>query len=236
MRRTARKAGGRLRAVLLLVGAFLACQGPALREAPSNRDPRGPDDVAHYIQRLQSPDRIRYLRPDRVVEKLALPPDAVVADLGSGPGIFTVRLARACPSGVVYAVDVEPRQLDTVRARMAEQGIRNVVPVLASYDDPHLPPGGIDLIFISDTYHHLTDRVAYLRRLKRYLRPNGRLAILEYRSGELAVGPPAHHKLPAGVRQQELREAGWELVTRFDTHRYHDFELWSPSLGGGSQN
>ena len=206
--------------------ALLACQVPGLREPRSNRDPHGPSNVEDYIHRLESPGRVSYLDPAVVVEKLALPPDSVVADIGSGPGVFSLRLARACPEGVVYAVDVEPRQLDAVRARMVEMGIRNIVPVLASTDDPHLPPRGVDLIFISDAYHHLSDRVDYMRRVQDYLRPGGRLAVLAYRSGVLPVGPPADHKLPEGLRHTELNAAGWDLVTRFDTHRYHEFELW----------
>jgi len=72
----------------------------------------------------------------------------------------------------------------------------------------------------------LRDRVAYFRRLKDALTPGGRLAILEYRPGTLPVGPPADHKLAAGVREAELTEAGYALVERFDTHAYHDFEIW----------
>ena len=212
--------------VLLLVAALLGCQTPATKPEPTNRDLRGMADVEEYILRLESPERVRYLMPDVVVENLDLAPDTVIADVGSGPGIFSLRFALACPRGVIYAVDVEPRQLDAVRARMTDLGVGNIVPVLASYDDPHLPPNGVDLIFISDAFHHLSDRVAYTRRLQRYLKPGGRLAILEYRPGDLPVGPPSDHKLPEGLRKQELEEAGWERTRRFETHPYHEFDLW----------
>ncbi len=211
---------------LLLFAALLACHGAAHPGPLHNRDLHGPADVAHYIRMLESPRRLQYLRPDLVVETLAPAPDAVVADLGSGPGVFALRLARACPRGVVYAVDVEPRQLDALRARMSEQSIHNIVPVLASYDDPHLPLRRMDLILIANTYHHLTDRVAYLSRLRDVLRSGGRLAILEYRPGDLPVGPPPERKLREGVREAELSEAGWERVRSFDTHPYHEFEIW----------
>jgi SAM-dependent methyltransferase len=213
----------------LLLAAALACQSSPAEPRAHNRDRHGPPDVERYIEMLEREDRIRLLRPDRVIEALRLPPDAIVADIGSGPGVFALRLARACPRGVIYAVDVEPLQLDALRARMAEQRVGNVVPVLASYDDPHLPPGRIDLMLIADTYHHLSNRVEYLRRLRRYLAPGGRLAILEYKPGELPVGPPAHHKLPEGQRQRELHAAGWERALRLDAHTYHEFEIWHPA-------
>ena len=52
--------------------------------------------------------------------------------------------------------------------------------------------------------------------------------ILEYKPGELPVGPPADHKLSHEVRYRELREAGYQLAQRFETHEFHDFEVWRP--------
>jgi SAM-dependent methyltransferase len=192
----------------------------------TNRDKHGPPDLGDYIQKLQSPARIADLQVDKVVEKLHLAADAVVGDLGCGPGIFATAFAKACPRGVVYAADVEPAQLDQVGQKIAAQGLRNIVPVLAAYDDPHFPPARIDVLFIADTYHHLDDRVAYMRRLQSALAPNGRLAILEYKPGKLAVGPPPEHKLPPGVMEKELVDAGYVRIEQFDTHPYHDFEIW----------
>lgn len=191
-----------------------------------NRDPHGDPDVGRYVARLASPDRIAELRVAEVVAKLALAEDAIVGDLGCGPGIFAIPFARAAPEGFVLASDVEPGQLDALRIALEAQGVHNVVPVLSSYGDPHFPPDRLDLVFVGDTYHHLGDRVAYFRRLQRVLAPGGRLAILEYKSGKLPVGPTEDHKLPAGLREAELTEAGYVLVERFATHQYHDFETW----------
>jgi SAM-dependent methyltransferase len=215
-----------LSAAALLLAAAFACQSSPPELQARNRDRHGPPDVERYIEMLEGEERIRLLQPDLVIEALRLPSDAIVADIGSGPGVFALRLARACPRGVIYAVDVEPRQLDALRVRMAEWRVDNIVPVLASYDDPHLPPGRVDLILIVNTYHHISDRVEYMRRLQRYLEPGGRLAILEYKPGDLPVGPSAHHKLPQGQREKELHAAGWEQVLRLDVHTYHAFEIW----------
>lgn len=192
----------------------------------SNRDPHGDPDVGRYVARLASPDRIAELRVDEVVAKLAIASDAIVGDLGSGPGIFAIPFARAAHEGFVLASDVEPGQLDALRAELAAADVHNVVPVLASMDDPHFLPARMDVVFVGDTYHHLRDRVAYFRRLQAALAPGGRLAILEYKPGKLPVGPAEDHKLPDGLRESELAEAGYSLVERFTTHAYHDFEVW----------
>jgi len=214
-------------AVVLLLA--LGLPGPLLGQASSNRDTHGPPDVQAYIQSLLSDDRIAELRPDEVVTALMLPENAVVADLGSGPGVFTIPLARKLSKGVVYAVDVEPRQLDVLRRRLEEEGLNNVVPVLASYSTPHLPPAHVDLVLIVDTYHHIENRIDYFRRIRSMLRPGGRLAVLEYKSGDLPVGPPLERKLPEGQREEELQAAGFSMLRSFDIHEHHDFELWVPS-------
>ena len=194
--------------------------------AEPNRDLHGPADVDGYIARLESADRLAELRPEIVIEVLALGPDANVADIGCGPGVFALPFAAAVPEGLVYAVDVEPRQLDEVRALLLAREVGNVIPVLASYENPHLPPHGVDLIFIGDTYHHFEERVAYLRVLARDLAPGGRLALLEYKPGDIPVGPPASHKLAPGVMEAELAEAGFVPAASFDFHRWHDFTVW----------
>jgi SAM-dependent methyltransferase len=200
--------------------------GPVAAEP--NRDAHGNPDVAKYISSLESGKRVAEMRPEFVVASIALARDAWIADLGCGPGVFALEFARASPDGVVFAVDVEPRQLDRLREHLLANRVANVVPVLASPSDPHLPPGRLDCIFIADTYHHFRDRVDYMRRLKAALKPDGVLAMFEYKPGPLPVGPPANHKLKEGELARELAEAGYELARDFASHDYHDFQLWKP--------
>jgi SAM-dependent methyltransferase len=200
-------------ALTLLVCAAAAAAEP--RDA-TNRDRHGPADVDAYVERLLRPERVARLQPELVVRSLELPESAVVADLGTGPGVFAIPLARHLRRGLVYAVDVEPRQLDALRRRL----------VLASASNPHLPPGRLDAVLVVDTYHHLEQRRSYFRRLRSALREGGRLVILEYKPGDLPVGPPAAHKVAPEQREAELRAAGYALVARFETHEYHDFEVW----------
>ena len=212
--------------LLLLLGSV----GPASGQETPNRDPHGPPDVQSYIQSLMSDERIADLKPDLVVAALMLPEDAIVADLGCGPGVFTVPLAQELRKGVVYAVDVEPQQLDALRQRLIEEDLHNVVPVLASYSTPHLPPARLNLVLLVDTYHHIEDRIEYFRQLRTVLRPGGRIAIIESKAAESAPGAALEGRLPEGLRQEELRTAGYSLLKGFDIHEHHDFELWVPSI------
>jgi len=224
-------------ALATVLALALACQAP--RPAPAaapqsaaahaNRDPHGPPEVERYIATLLAPERIERLRVPLVLEKLDPAADASIGDLGCGPGIFSLAFAERCPAGLVFASDVEPAQLDALAARAKSAGAHNVVPVLASMDDPHFPPGRLDLVFIADTYHHLENRVEYMRQLARCLAPGGRLAVLDYKPGPQPHGPPPEHKLAAGVMQRELEQAGYVQVQSFDTHPEQDFQVWRPA-------
>jgi SAM-dependent methyltransferase len=225
-----------------LLGALvLSCQAPRpTAQAPSaapqpeaalhaNRDPHGPPEVSTYIQNLLAPDRIERFQVPLVLDKLDPAPDALIGDLGCGPGIFSLAFAQRCPAGVVFASDIEPAQLDALRERAAKAGLSNIVPVLAALDDPFFPPARLDMVFIADTYHHLENRVEYMRRLARCLAPGGRVVLIDYKPGPLPHGPPPDHKLAAGVMASEMKQAGYLLVESFDTHAEQDFQVWRPA-------
>lgn len=178
------------------------------------RDGHGnPLDLAAYLDRLESPERAAWQKPDELVAALGLRPGGVAADVGSGPGYFTLRLARAVgPAGTVYGLDVDARLSALLAERARAAGLANVVPVLAAEGDP-MPPRPCDLILLVNVFHHLPDGAATLRRLAGTLAAGGRLALVEFHDGDLPVGPPPSHRVTrvqidravaaAGLRVQE---------------------------------
>jgi len=218
-------------ALLLVLGMGCAssdhAHGPSSSmPAAANRDRHGPPDVAGYIARLEHSSREGYLPTPRLVELLQLRGDEHVADLGCGPGVVTEHLAAALPRGRVYAVDVEPAQLDRVNARIAAKKLRNVMPVLCTTEDARLAEGSVDGIVVVDTYHHFDDRVAYLRRLAAALKPGGFLANVDFKDGKLEVGPPEDHKVRKAQMLSEFREAGFEVSREVTEFRYHDYVVF----------
>jgi arsenite methyltransferase len=155
-------------------------------------------------------------RPDKVIQSLQIRPGDSIADLGAGSGYFTFRLVHATgPTGKVYAVDIDKDMAALLAKKAKDLGAHNVEIILAKPDDSLLPESSVDLIFTSNTFHHIENRVAYFTALRKALRPNGRLAIIEFdqRSWFSWLG---HHYTPSEIIKREMEQAGFRLTRDFD--------------------
>ncbi len=186
-----------------------------------------PETHSDYIHHLEDPQRADWQKPEDVMAKLGLKPGDAVADLGAGSGYFTLRLARAVgPQGKVYAVDVIPEMLDYIRQRAQLVGVKNIQLVQALPQDPKLLPASVDLIFICDTLHHISDRRTYFPLLARALRPGGRLVNVDFYKKPLPFGPPLEMKIDKPEMIAEAQSAGFHMVQDFDFLPYQYFLIF----------
>lgn len=165
-------------------------------------------DAAQWAQVFDAPERDEWQHPDEVVALLELAPGAVVADLGAGTGYFEPRLSRAVGAdGRVLALDVEASMVDYMRERMARESITNVEARVVPLDDPALAPASVDRVLVVDTWHHVSERVAYARRLASALRPGGAIVIVDF-TMESPMGPPPEERIAPDAMLAELSSAG----------------------------
>lgn len=230
-------------AALLLVALALHATPACAREpgapAGERRDratsTHGFEDVERWVEVFDAADRDAWQQPARLVAALGLEPGDAVADVGAGTGYLNAHLARRVGErGVVFAVDLEPRLVAHVRDRAEREATPNVVPVLASADDPRLPPARIDVALFLNTYHHIDLRRDYFRRFRRFLAPGGRLVVVDWRTDvETTVGPPEGHRLAVARVVEELDAAGYELVGSIDflPHQYGRVFRLAPDPG-----
>jgi len=183
-------------AILGALAALSASMAGQLKSRPADE----------WAARLERPDRVAGLKIDYIIEKLQLRPGQIVADIGAGPGVLSIPLAKAvAPGGKVYAVDIDKGFFEHVDQRAKEQHVTN----------PKLPAKDVDVALFHDVLHHIQDRASYLKSMATYVKPNGRIAIVELPANG------SHKDEPELVVTKDqvtgwMADAGFKPVQEFD--------------------
>ena len=171
----------------------------------------------------ESPGRDDWQQPEQVVAALELEPGDRVADLGSGGGYFTFPMAEEVgETGRVYAVDVEESLLAYIAKESQKRGLPQIETALAPEDGLGLPDGSVDLIFLSNVFHHLPDPTDYFRRARSSLRNGGRIAVIDFSEDGFLRG----HAIPAEEIRAQMEDAGYGLATRHEFLERQSFQIF----------
>jgi ubiquinone/menaquinone biosynthesis C-methylase UbiE len=161
---------------------------------------------------LERSEREQEELPEKALDAIGVQPGMVVADVGAGVGYYTVRLARRVgPSGKVYANDVQPEMLSTLRDRVAQANLNNVETVLGTEADPKLPKKAMDLILLVDVYHEFSQPQRMLQRLRESLKDDGRLVLIEFRKEDPRIPIRPEHKMSVQEADAEVSAEGFRL-------------------------
>lgn len=191
----------------VLAPASLGCQTRAATPpAPAARQ-----------QATQPVSRDTWQRVPDIFAALGAKQGSRIADLGAGQGWLTVRLARQVgPDGRVFASDISDRALASLAARLDSTGLRNVELMLATDDDPRLPFGTLDGVVIVNAYHEMTQRVSVLEGVKRALKPDGVLVIVDNVPADslrTRKEQTSRHTLALDFARDDLEAQGFEIVS-----------------------
>ncbi len=207
---------------------LVGCLSPAHADEATSADSRAKPQV--YMGRRIAPTmsysganwltretRTREENPEKLLKALSLKPGQTICDFGCGNGYYTIRLAkRLGPQGTVYAVDIQPEMLDLLARAVKPRGLKNVKPVLATEKDPGLPPGAFDMVLMVDVYHELSDPAGALATVRKSLKPEGRLVLVEFREEDPTVPILPLHKMSQAQVMKEITANGFKLVAQFD--------------------
>jgi len=171
-------------------------------------------------------------RPEEILQALSLKPGQSIADIGSGGGYFTLRFAEAVGgSGLVYAVDTNQEFLDYIAKNARNRGIANIKIVPASSIHSMIPGGSLNVIFLRNVYHHLKNRAEYFRRMSRLLKPEGRIAVIEYDGrGGFSFHKIFGHYVPQKKIAEEMREAGFKAEKTLDFLPEQSYTIFKKKL------
>ena len=159
------------------------------------------------VERFESKERDKYQQPEKVLEYLGDIKGKKIMDIGAGTGYFSVKLAAKGAN--VIAADVSDDFQDYLKKRIKEEGISNIELRKLPYDSPELKKNEVDKVLIVNTYHHIEDRIAYFKKVRKGINSEGELVIIDFFKAELPVGPPVGHKIARDDVVLELKKAGF---------------------------
>ena len=151
-------------------------------------------------------------KPDEVIAGLGPLAGKTVADIGAGTGYFSFPIADR--GAKVIAIDIDQRFLDYIKARKQKEKTKGEIEVRPTTpDSPGLKPGEADLILIVDTWHHIENHAAYLKKLREALHRGGTLVIIDFKKKKTPEGPPPELRLAPTEVESELRAAGFTIAS-----------------------
>jgi len=198
-------------AVTVAVGVVAAVP-PGSDAVAQQRDTHARLFPPEQLGLLEAAGREEWQQPQRVMDSLSIADGAKVADIGAGGGWFTIRLSeRVGPNGIVYAEDIQPEMIESIRRRVSRMLLTNVQPKLGTPTDPQLPTG-LNAVLMVDTYPQIPEPIVLLRRIAASLAPNGRLGIVDFTlDGAGGPGPEVESRLSPEVIKEHAAAAGLKL-------------------------
>ncbi|RNL53439.1 class I SAM-dependent methyltransferase [Pedobacter jejuensis] len=164
------------------------------------------------VEWLERNSRTQEENTTLALASLPIKSNSVVADIGAGSGFYTFRVAKRIPKGKVYAVEIQDEAIAYLKKKTLEDLLPNVEVIKGTEKSPNLPDNSIDLAFMVDVYHELQYPAAYLAALRKALKPNGQLLLLEYKEEDPTVAIKPEHKMSVKQAKKELGANGFKLV------------------------
>ena len=172
-------------------------------------------NVTQWVERFEKEGREIYDHRQEIVKAAAIRPGMVVADIGSGTGLFTLMFAEEVgANGTVHAVDIVKEFLALIEKRAQEAGITNLKTQLCTERSIELPENSIDLAFLCDVYHHFEYPQSSLASIPRALRPGGEFMMVEFKRipGQTSEWTLSHVRAGQEVFTAEIEKAGFEKI------------------------
>ncbi|MGZ4000218.1 MAG: class I SAM-dependent methyltransferase [Mucilaginibacter sp.] len=149
---------------------------------------------------------------DLTIEKLPIDQNSVVADIGAGTGYYTFKICEKVQQGRVYAVEVQDDAVNYLKNKVGQLDIKNVTVIKGKEQSPGLPEHSIDLAMMVDVYHELLYPHEMLQNIRKALKANGKLLLIEYKAEDPKVEIKPLHKMSVKQVSKELSANGFHLV------------------------
>ena len=185
------------------------------------------DDHSDRVKFLMSEERKQWHNPETILKGLGIKDGMTLADIGSGPGFFTIPMAQTTgEKGTVYAVDSNQTMLNSLKENIAKLGVNKIVIKIINSDicNTGIPEASVDIVFFANVLHEVDNRKAFFQEVKRISKPTAHVVNIDWKKIQTEHGPPLKERLSEDEAKQVLSENGFTVIEQFDVGPYH-YEL-----------
>ena len=179
-------------------------------------------EIARTMHWQGAPWLMRKLREEEektseMINELKLKPGISVADIGSGNGYHTLMMAKIIgEKGQAYAVDIQPEMLIMLEERAKKVGMENIKLIENRFWDADLPEKSVDFVLMADVYHEFSHPQQMLSSIKKSLKEDGVVCLLEFKSEDPKVPIKPEHKMSKAQVIKEMSSNGFVLSRSYD--------------------
>ncbi len=162
------------------------------------------------VQAFEDTSRVKWQKPEAVINKFGNIKDQTIADLGAGTGYFSFLLANR--GARVLALDIVERFLNYIEQKKVKLDRLLISTRKVPTDNPLLKKEQLDGLLCVDTYHHIQNRTDYFRKVFKGLKPGGKIVIVDFKKEETPHGPPINMRLTGMEVLKELQYVGFSKI------------------------
>ena len=142
---------------------------------------------------LEDDARYVLLQPEKTLRQFGLREGMTFVDIGAGTGFFSRAASNIVgEKGTVYAADISSEMLDAFR----RVSVPNNVQLLQSKEyEVSIPSAQADLVLFAFVLHETEDIPRFLKEAMRLIKPDGCIAIIEWKKQEEEHGPSMEERL-----------------------------------------
>ena len=137
-----------------------------------------------------------FLDSEEILTELNLKGNETFLDAGCGDGYISKKaIEKYLPEGKVFAVDAYAESVKDLREYVDENDIENLIPIEADITKaiPGVDDGSVDVILMLNVFHGFKEpsqKEDVINELKRITKPDGKIAIMDFKPIEMTKGPP----------------------------------------------
>lgn len=146
-----------------------------------------------------------------LLRNMAIEPGDTIADIGAGSGYHVFKMAPMADKGLIYAVDIQDEMLAALRDTKQDGTSKNIAIIKGSEESINLPENSVDKVLMVDVYHEFKYPIAMIASVKKALRADGKLYMIEYRGEDGSVPIKELHKMTEAQAVKEMKAAGMKL-------------------------